>query len=488
MDGRCCNTYFRQDQLKTLHDTLRKNSSAIQDAIKKDTGILDAECAIEFALAISEVKELYSSLDPVKDLEEEYRIANGKDASDRREPGGIVYIEPQKRHTSFFSIVAPLSAALAAGNCIKLDITLHTLPSLLRNLLQQALDSDIFAIASSEPSPEFLSKCILVLQEAQPGSPAYMQLISRSDARVIAVVDRTADLALAAESLVTARFSFGGTSPYAPDLILVNEFVKKDFLEHALQHLVRCLTSSAATNGVIAEKPGARFLSMITQKGERMEHILNSIQKKEEWNTKLITKGDGGVVLELQPQSPQATSLSVKISEPIFAITAVTSLDHAIDMATNDASEASLLATYHFASPKHAKYLAQFIKSDVSFINHVPLPILLGPAAPSSHPINLETRYSPSQFTRPVPQFITPPPRQAALGSILRDQTLKRLILELMEDATKEIRVSKRPESIATGFFQQGIFIGLGIYGIPLVTGIGVSVWYAVRAAMERWR
>jgi acyl-CoA reductase-like NAD-dependent aldehyde dehydrogenase len=57
------------------------------------------------------------------------------------------------------------------------------------------------------------------------------QLLSSAGTRVITVVDRTADLEAAAKAITHARFSFGGTSPYAPDLVLVNEYVKQDFFE-----------------------------------------------------------------------------------------------------------------------------------------------------------------------------------------------------------------------------------------------------------------
>lgn len=48
-------------------------------------------------------------------------------------------------------------------------------------------------------------------------------------------MDRTADVQAAARAITNARFSFGGTSPYAPDLVLVNEFVKQDFFEACSQ-------------------------------------------------------------------------------------------------------------------------------------------------------------------------------------------------------------------------------------------------------------
>lgn len=54
-------------------------------------------------------------------------------------------------------------------------------------------------------------------------------------ARTAAVVDRTARIANAAKDLVTARFSFCGLSPYAPDVVFVNEFSLKEFCNAAAQ-------------------------------------------------------------------------------------------------------------------------------------------------------------------------------------------------------------------------------------------------------------
>jgi acyl-CoA reductase-like NAD-dependent aldehyde dehydrogenase len=51
-------------------------------------------------------------------------------------------------------------------------------------------------------------------------------------------VDRTANFDETAKALVNARFSYAGKSPYAPDIIFVNEFSKKDFLQALLRHSV----------------------------------------------------------------------------------------------------------------------------------------------------------------------------------------------------------------------------------------------------------
>jgi acyl-CoA reductase-like NAD-dependent aldehyde dehydrogenase len=53
---------------------------------------------------------------------------------------------------------------------------------------------------------------------------------------VIAIIERDADLQLAAKGVASARFSLRGKSPFAPDLVLVNEWVKKDFLSALVQH------------------------------------------------------------------------------------------------------------------------------------------------------------------------------------------------------------------------------------------------------------
>ena len=121
-DGRCHDTHFRQELLKSLHETLRGQTDAIKEAIERDICVSSTEAIAEVALTLSIVKEHYASLNPTDDLKAEYRVANSEDAPDRREPWGIVYVEPDLRHTPFFSVVAPVSAALAAGNCVALKV------------------------------------------------------------------------------------------------------------------------------------------------------------------------------------------------------------------------------------------------------------------------------------------------------------------------------------------------------------------------------
>lgn len=123
VDGRTRTAFYRQTQLEKLHQGLTKNSSAIVDAIVADSGIAKAEAQAEYALALADVKERYAELNPKTELENEYAIANNKDAADLRTGVGIVYIQANSSHSVFYSIISPLSAAIAAGNCVILQVS-----------------------------------------------------------------------------------------------------------------------------------------------------------------------------------------------------------------------------------------------------------------------------------------------------------------------------------------------------------------------------
>jgi acyl-CoA reductase-like NAD-dependent aldehyde dehydrogenase len=121
IDGRARTPRFIQNQLQALHSSLLKNAAEIRQAIASSSHHTPAEVGIEFYLAVSSVKDQYASIDFNQFLDEEYRIANGKDAPDRRVAVGIAYLVPAN-HTLFFSTIAPLSVAIAAGNCVILEV------------------------------------------------------------------------------------------------------------------------------------------------------------------------------------------------------------------------------------------------------------------------------------------------------------------------------------------------------------------------------
>jgi acyl-CoA reductase-like NAD-dependent aldehyde dehydrogenase len=79
-------------------------------------------------------------------------------------------------------------------------------------------------------------KCKVIVQEGEVYSNSrHGEPQEKSSARVAAIVDRTADVVNAAMAIGISRTAYRGSSPYAPDIVLVNEFLADDFLVHLVQ-------------------------------------------------------------------------------------------------------------------------------------------------------------------------------------------------------------------------------------------------------------
>jgi len=90
---------------------------------------------------------------------------------------------------------------------------------ILENVLTTALNRHTFVISRTRLTTQELSQTDLLIDQTE-ASLTYRY-------RTIAVVDRTANLQLAAAALVRARLS--GSSPYAPSLVIVHEAVGEAF-------------------------------------------------------------------------------------------------------------------------------------------------------------------------------------------------------------------------------------------------------------------
>ncbi|BDD59751.1 hypothetical protein MAP00_004943 [Monascus purpureus] len=112
--------------LQALHKTLASEAAAIQQAIASNTGCTDTEAFVEYLLALSDLEEHYRSLDAETALKDEYAIARGEDFAERQDPIGIAYIVPTT-YTLFYSTIVAVGAALAAGNCVVIEVYLASL-------------------------------------------------------------------------------------------------------------------------------------------------------------------------------------------------------------------------------------------------------------------------------------------------------------------------------------------------------------------------
>lgn len=202
---------------------------------------------------------------------------------------------------------------------------MQELPPFLRKLLKIALDPSIVEFVTSRASDDDLGpNHIRVLQnntaaaDQQSSLPTvYSPLISLPESRVVAIVDRGVDFAKTAAALVTARFGFGGNSPYAPDAVLVHEYVKKEFLIAVVEEMVKFTANLSVVKPV--EQEGA----------EHLERLLESGQKSGE--IQVTSSTIRGSVYEVK--SRNAELLRSKINGTSLVVLGVRSLDDAINLA-----------------------------------------------------------------------------------------------------------------------------------------------------------
>ena len=121
IDGRAQTPRYIQQQLMRLHDVLVENASEIRDAIRKDSHHTTTEIDVEYYLALQCVKDQYSQINVERCIEEEYHLAKSINSPNRMVATGVVYIEPAD-YTRLYSIIAPASAAIAAGNCVVVEV------------------------------------------------------------------------------------------------------------------------------------------------------------------------------------------------------------------------------------------------------------------------------------------------------------------------------------------------------------------------------
>ncbi|KIW88815.1 uncharacterized protein Z519_10299 [Cladophialophora bantiana CBS 173.52] len=486
VDGRLSNPWWRQSQLQSLHHGLVQASDVLINAILQDSNfITPPEAHVELHLAIKTVEHHYTALKPESEVEDEYRILQ-RDTPDRREAFGIAVIVPTS-HTYLFSVVSAVSAALAAGNCIVLKTENHLsrLPHLLQQILRQSLDGDIFAAAVKIPEEATHSshRWLQVLQNglgsgstsakaAITPSPNGNALISPVQSRVVAVVDRTADTGQAAKALVTARFAFGGSSPYAPDLVLVNEFVKTKFVEAVEREAAHYLNA-----GGNSEKTVDSGTSVEHQHDPGDVFRQTMVKLERDSNAQILTSGPRGAVLEVN--SRQSALFRRRLDDRVLVVHDISSLDDAID-SINISDSDDVAALYAFADVSSAKYLCQFIRTSAAFVNHIPIELLVGPATPLNHPMLVSLRYTTEFFSVPRPQYISPPADSARLLRIIERNTEdKQDLLATLSTGSKAASHSpNRSPGGGLGFFEQGIVIGLVLFFSPVLVGLiylGVS-------------
>jgi hypothetical protein len=338
--------------------------------------------------------------------------------------------------------------------------------------LPAALSLDTFAIISSPITDEaILSKSFCVKQNGPEISwPKENEITSLPQSKSIAVVDRTANIQHAAKELVSARIAFGGSSPYAPDIIVVNEFAKKDFLQAVVSECVN-------QGSYVETNDSARESSVSGRTKEKTEAL-----KQKYSDARVVVQESRFAVVDLPSRLENIPE--DKNKDPVLLICSIRSLDDAIDLLSRSSS-GPYLAAYHFSNLDAAKYLSQFIDARVTVVNHVPRELLIGPTLPIGHPINLLERYPVSLFELPRPVLVNPSTHSLLLTSAL-DSSNTSTAEQLWKAAVVPLVVMKRSKGGGVGFFEQGFLINAALILASTMAISSTGAWYLWKFVKRR--
>lgn len=123
IEGIASSVRHRQAQLQRLHISLLKAKTSVVDALRQDHGYTEWEAGFEYSLALSELRSHYESIELASEKAAAESIAEETEIT-HVSAVGIVYIIPQTARNCFYAVISPLCAAVAAGNCVVVEVSL----------------------------------------------------------------------------------------------------------------------------------------------------------------------------------------------------------------------------------------------------------------------------------------------------------------------------------------------------------------------------
>lgn len=245
--GKTKSVDFRIRSLKRLKSVLKKYFLDITDSMYKDFGKSEFESyATEIVGVIDElnfaIRHLQSWIAPKKVKTPPLLFKSRSYVY--TEPYGIVLIITAWNYP-FLLAITPLIASIAAGNCSIIkpsELSFHT-SKVLSCIIGEAFDEQFCAVVEGgeEEISELLKQKIdfihftgsvrigkiIAVSAAKQLIPVILELGGKSPC----IVDNTANLEVAARRIVWGKFVNSGQTCVAPDYLLVQKSIKKEFLD-----------------------------------------------------------------------------------------------------------------------------------------------------------------------------------------------------------------------------------------------------------------
>ncbi len=328
---------WRVKQLKQLSRLVEEHQQDIQKALKQDLGKCEMEAWIsEIGYLQAEIKHTLKHLKSwmkTRKVSSPLLAQPGKSYL-KPDPLGVVLIIGAWNYP-FQLVLAPLIAAIAAGNCAVLkpsELSVVT-SALIAKLIPQYLDNQAFCVieGGKEETTEILK--LPFAHSFYTGGEAVGKIVMRAAAEHLTpvtlelggkspcIVDKNTDLEVTAQRIVWAKWMNAGQTCVAPDYVLVEQ----DFVEPLLDAIKRKLIkqygddprASADYGRIVNTRHCARLASYL--EGQNVIHggVVNIDERYLSPTIVLDPKLDSAVMQE-------------EIFGPILPIIPVESMDAAI--------------------------------------------------------------------------------------------------------------------------------------------------------------
>ena len=245
---------FRMEALCRLEQTVKSHEKQLERALKKDLN------KSGFESYMTEIGLFYSELTHAKKHLKNWMKPKRKPTPvsqfhaksfEISEPLGVVLIMAPWNYP-FLLTFAPLIGAIAAGNCciLKPSRDASNTSALIRHIVEEAFPANYISVVEGgrEENKQLLSQKfdhifftgskavgkIVMEHAARRLTPVTLELGGKSPC----IVDRSADLSLAARRIVFGKLLNSGQTCVAPDYLLVQEGAKEEFLVY-VRHYIR---------------------------------------------------------------------------------------------------------------------------------------------------------------------------------------------------------------------------------------------------------
>ncbi|MBQ3310890.1 aldehyde dehydrogenase [bacterium] len=327
MTGQTLDIEFRISYLKKLANEIKKRENDILNALYKDLGKSETEAYMcELGLTLSEISYFLKNLKTfAKEKTVPTPLTNFMSRSYIKfvPRGNVLIISPW--NYPFLLSVEPLVDAIAAGNTVILkpsayspytsDVIFEIINSVFedeyvkvvkggreenKNLLNLNFDF-VFFTGSQNVGKEVLRSC------SENLTPSVLELGGKSPC----IVDKTANIKLAAKRIVFGKFLNCGQTCVAPDYIYCDKSVKEELISELIAQIDKQYGNKPILNKdygkIINKKHFERLINLIDQNrvikgGNTSEETLKiepTIMAPVTWNDKVMQEEIFGPVLPI---------------------------------------------------------------------------------------------------------------------------------------------------------------------------------------------